>query len=57
MERTDTNGIFTISGPYNDNRIELAYPGMIQSIGTAMAIVVVVIGWAINKLFRKEVLW
>lgn len=57
MEPTDTSGIFTISGPYNDNRLETAYPGMIQSIGTAMAIVVVVIGWAINKLFRKEVLW
>jgi hypothetical protein len=57
MEHTDTSGIFNISGPYNDNRIEMAYPGMIQSIGTAIAIVVVVIGWAINKLFGREVLW
>jgi hypothetical protein len=57
MEHTGTNGIFTISGPYNDHRIHPAYPGMIQSIGTAIAIVVVVIGWAINRMFGKEVLW
>jgi hypothetical protein len=57
MEHTDTSGMFNISGPYNDNRIDLDYPEAVQSIGTAIAIVVVVIGWAINKMFRKEVLW
>lgn len=57
MEHTGTSGIFTISGPYNDHRIQPAYPGTIQSIGTAIAIVVVVIGWAINKMFGKEVFW
>lgn len=56
MEHTGTSGIFTISRPYNDNRITPAYPGIVQSIGTVMAIIVVVIGWAINKMFGKEVL-
>ncbi len=59
MEHTGTSGIFTISGPCSDhgNGNEPAYPGMIQGIGTAIAIVVVVIGWAINKMFGREVLW
>lgn len=57
MEHTGAGGIFTISGPYNDHGNEPAYPGMIQSVGTAIAIVVVVIGWAINKMFGREVLW
>jgi hypothetical protein len=57
MERTDTSGMFNISGPHNDNRIDLDYPEAGQNIGTAIAIVVVVIGWTINKMFRKEVLW
>ncbi|MHB8907934.1 MAG: hypothetical protein ACYDAA_03560 [Syntrophales bacterium] len=56
MEHTGTSGIFTISRPYNDNRITPAYPGVVQSIGTVMAVIVVVIGWAINKMFGKEVL-
>jgi hypothetical protein len=57
MEHTDSSGIFNISDPYNDHPIDLAYPGMLQNVGTAIAIVVVLIGWAINKMFRKEVLW
>jgi hypothetical protein len=57
MEHIDTSGMFNISGLYNDNRIDPDYPEAVQTIGTAIAIVVVVIGWAINKMFRKEVLW
>lgn len=57
MEHTGTSGIFTISGQCSDHGNEPAYPGMIQGIGTAIAIVVVVIGWAINKMFGREVLW
>jgi hypothetical protein len=56
MEHIDTSGMFNISGLYNDNRIDPDYPEAVQTIGTAIAIVVVVIGWAINKMFRKEVL-
>ncbi len=57
MEHIDTNGMFNMSGPYDDNRIDPDLPKAMQSIGTAIAVVVVVIGWAINKMFRKEVLW
>ena len=57
MEHIDTSGMFNISDMYNDNRIDRDYPEAVQSIGTAIAIVVVIVGWAINKMFRKEVLW
>jgi hypothetical protein len=57
MEHIDTSGMFNIPGPHDANRIDLDYPEAVQGIGTAIAFVVVIIGWAINKMFGKEVLW
>jgi hypothetical protein len=56
MERIDTSRMFNISIPYDDKRIDPDYREAAQFIGTASAIIVVVIGWAINKMFGKEVL-
>ncbi len=57
MEHIDKGEIFNIPGPYNDNRIDLDYPETAQSIGAAIAFVVVILGWVINKIFRKDLLW
>jgi hypothetical protein len=57
MEPIDKGEMFNISGPYNDNRIALDYPEAAQSIGAAVAFVVVIFGWAINKIFRRDLLW
>jgi hypothetical protein len=57
MENINTSGMFNISRLYSDNQIDPHYPEAIQNIGTAIAIIVVVIGWAINKMFRREVFW
>ena len=57
MEHIDKGEMFNISGSYNDNRIDLDYPEAAQSIGAAIAFVVVIIGWAINKIFRRDLLW
>lgn len=57
MEHVDKGEIFNISGPDNDNRIDLDYPEALQSIGAAIAFAVVILGWAINKIFRRDLLW
>ena len=57
MEHIDKGEMFNISGSYNDDQIDLDYPEAAQSIGAAIAFVVVVIGWAINKIFRRDLLW
>jgi len=57
MEHIDKGEMFNIPGPYsNDNRIDLDYSAAAQSIGAALAFVVVVFGWAINKIFRRDLL-
>ena len=56
MEHINKGKFFNISGPDNDNRIGLDYPEALQSIGAAIAFVVVILGWAINKIFRKDLL-
>jgi hypothetical protein len=57
MEHIDKGEMFNISVPYNDNRLDLDYPEVAQSIGAAMAFFVVIIGWAINKIFGRDLLW
>ena len=57
MEYIEKNEMVTASGSCNDNLTHLDYPGMAQSIGAAIAFVVVIIGWATNKIFRKDLLW
>ena len=56
MERVDKGEVFNISGSYSDNRINLDYPEAVQSIGAALAFVVVILGWAINKIFRRDLM-
>ena len=57
MEHVDKSAMFNISGHYNDAQIHLDCPDSAQSIGAAIAFVVVIIGWAINKIFGRELLW
>jgi hypothetical protein len=57
MEYIEKGEMVTASGSCDDNLTHLDYPGMAQSIGTAIAFVVVIIGWATSKIFRKDLLW
>ena len=54
MEDIDKGAMFSPSG--NNKRIELDYPHAAQSIGVAIAFIVVIFGWAINKIFKKDLL-
>ena len=54
MEHINRGALFTLSD--NNKRIELDYPDAIPSIGVAIAFVVVFLGWAINKIFRRDLL-
>jgi hypothetical protein len=56
MESVDKGEVFNISGSCNDNRIDHDYPEVVQSIGAALAFVVVILGWAINKIFRRDLM-
>jgi hypothetical protein len=58
MEHIDGSEMFNVSGPYDDSRIDLDFLGAAaQSIGAAVAFLVVIIGWAIHKIFGKDLLW
>ncbi len=57
MEHIDKDEMCNISVQYNDSRMDLDSPEATQSIGAAIAFVVVIFGWAINKIFRKDLLW
>ena len=56
MESVDKGKIFSISDSYCDNRIYLDSPGPVQSIGAALAFVVVILAWAINKIFGRDLM-
>ena len=55
MEHIDKGAMFSLSD--SNKRIEWDYPHAAQSIGVAIAFVVVIFGWAINRIFRKDLLW
>lgn len=57
MEHIDKHDKFKISHSCNDNLIDLHYSEVAQSIGAAIAVLVVILGWAINKIFRRDLLW
>jgi len=56
MEHIDKGEMFNISVPYNDSRFDPDHPEVAQSIGAAIAFVVVIIGWAISKIFGRDLL-
>jgi hypothetical protein len=56
MEYIDKGEMFSRSVPYNDNRFDPDHPEVAQSIGAAIAFVVVIIGWAISKIFGRDLL-
>ena len=57
MEHVGKGELSNISGLYNENRVDLDYREAAQNIGAAIAVVVVIFGWAINKIFRRDLLW
>lgn len=57
MEHIDKGEICNISSPYINDRIYFDYPEAAQRIGAAIAFIVVIFGWAISKIFRKDLLW
>ena len=56
MESVDKGEVFNISGSYRDNRSYLDSPGPVQSIGATLAFVVVILAWAINKIFGRDLM-
>ena len=56
MAHIHKSELFGISASYNDERLGPAYPGIAQSIGAAIAFVVVIIGWAVSKLSGRDLL-
>jgi hypothetical protein len=56
MERVGKGEIFGIPGSYGDNRVGLAPLGPVQGIGAALAFVVVILAWAINKIFGRDLM-
>ena len=56
MEHIEKSEMFDMSVPYNDNRIDMDYPDAAQNIGAVFAFVVVIIGWAISKIFGRDLL-
>ncbi len=56
MEHIEKSEMFDMSVPYNDNRFDSDHPEIAQSIGAAIAFVVVIIGWAISKMFGRDLL-
>ncbi len=56
MESVDKGEVFNMSGSCSDNRINLDYPEAVQNIGAALAFVVVILGWAISKIFRRDLM-
>jgi len=56
MEHIEKSEIFDLSVPYNHNRIDLDYPELAQSIGAAIAFILVIIGWGISKVFGRDLL-
>jgi len=56
MEQIDKGEMFGMTVPYDDDRFDLAYPGKAQSIGAVIAFVVVIVGWAISKMFGRDLL-
>jgi hypothetical protein len=56
MEHINKGEMFNMSVPYNDNRFIPDHPEVGQSIGAGIAFVVVIIGWAISKIFGRDLL-
>ncbi len=56
MEYIDKGETFCRSIPYNDNQFDPDHPEIAQSLGAAIAFVVVIIGWAIGKIFGTDLL-
>ena len=56
MEYIDKGEMFSRPVPYSDNRFDPDHPEVAQSIGAAIAFVVVIIGWAISKIFGRDLL-
>ena len=57
MEHVDKSEMFNISCQHDDIRIHLDYSDAAQNIGATIAFVVVIFGWAVNKIFRRDPLW
>ena len=56
MAHTRESELFGISASPHDEPADPVHSGIAQGIGAALAFVVVIVGWAIGKLFGRDLL-